>query len=418
MTVPSSSARRDAAALSVGTATSGLVAYAFVAIGTRLVGAEDFAPVSVLWSFWAVSAAAITFPVQHWIIRAVEATGSERAIWNALPRVWRMTGIASLVVLAIALSVSERLFGTSGWSFPAMTALLPACSVLMGINRGVLASRARFGSTAAAILGENLIRLLVVVAVGDRWASSGIGWALMAGFLVAAAFPGSFRGERHRDGTKTSLSLLGGLAGANAAAQTALTSGPIVLSLLGGSNSHVTMMFAVLAVLRAPYTVALGVTTRLTRPLTRLALADLATLRRWERRFLGFALAASVVAAFLGAIVIPPAVRLVFGIDPMLGGPGTIGVLTAASTLALASLVQMLVLLAKDRGRALSLSWVAGIAIGTGVLFTSGAPVLRVAVGFLAAETVAICLMAIASLRHHDDQELLRHASSSRHQDR
>ncbi len=36
---------------------------------------------SVLWTYWAFSGAALTFPVQHWIIRtvAVEGEGAVRA---------------------------------------------------------------------------------------------------------------------------------------------------------------------------------------------------------------------------------------------------------------------------------------------------------------------------------------------------
>jgi O-antigen/teichoic acid export membrane protein len=58
-------ASRDSGVLAVGSAISGLLAYAFFALATRSLGAERAAPVSVLWSFWAVAAAVLTFAVQH-----------------------------------------------------------------------------------------------------------------------------------------------------------------------------------------------------------------------------------------------------------------------------------------------------------------------------------------------------------------
>ena len=48
-------------------------------------GPEGFAPISVLWSIWAMSVAVITFPVQHWVIRTIETDGDESAVRTPLP---------------------------------------------------------------------------------------------------------------------------------------------------------------------------------------------------------------------------------------------------------------------------------------------------------------------------------------------
>ena len=64
---PVSASRRDARALAIGSAVSGLLAYLVFALTTRGLGAEQAGPVSVLWSYWAFAGAAFTFPIQHWV---------------------------------------------------------------------------------------------------------------------------------------------------------------------------------------------------------------------------------------------------------------------------------------------------------------------------------------------------------------
>lgn len=388
---PRRTARRDALVLSGATALSGLAAYAFVALGTRKVGAEDFAPVSILWTFWAVSAATFTFPVQHWIIRTMEASG-EPAVWATLPRIWRMTFLTSILIGGAATALSPRLFGVSGIAFPLMTALLPLASVLMGLNRGVLAGRSRFASTAGAILGENVIRVVMVLVVGSRWGAEGLGWSLMMGFAVAVFFPQSFIRRDGHSQPRQSVSLLGGLAGANAAAQVVLTAGPVVLSLLGGADRLVTELFAVLAVLRAPYTLMLGTSTRVTAPLTRLARSHDREAFLGAQRMLALAAVGVVLLSPVVALIVPTVAGAVFGLTISLSGL-VVTLLVVGSLLALFSLLQMLVLLADGRSRLLMASWGGALVLAGPMLVLPTDPVTRVAVAFAVAEVVAVTVM-------------------------
>ena len=50
-----SAAAAHAAALALGTVVAGVAAYGYIALGTRTYGAEDFAPIAVIWSGSAVS---------------------------------------------------------------------------------------------------------------------------------------------------------------------------------------------------------------------------------------------------------------------------------------------------------------------------------------------------------------------------
>ena len=79
-----SASRRDARALAIGSAVSGLLAYLVFALTTRGLGAEQAGPVSVLWSYWAFAGAAFTFPIQHWVAHSVTAHG-EVSVRRSVP---------------------------------------------------------------------------------------------------------------------------------------------------------------------------------------------------------------------------------------------------------------------------------------------------------------------------------------------
>lgn len=398
------SAGADAAWLTIGTALSALAVYVFLGIGTRAIGADGFAPVSVLWSLWAVSGAALTFPVQHWLIQSVESTGSEGAVWRALPRVYGVAGLAGVLAFGGSWLVATPLFGVHGVAFPIMAGLLPLASVAMGVNRGMMSARGEFRGTAMAILGENLIRVVAAFALGPRVDAVGFGWILMCGFLIAAAFPRSFRrrGEKAGGGS-ASISLLGGLTGANMASQTVLTIGPVLVSILGGAPTEVTAIFAVLALLRAPYTVALGASARLTAPLARhVATGDAASLRRGLITGVCAFASMSLVAGALAPVLLPAVVRAVFDVPDVLSKT-SLGMLAAGSVLALGNLLLMLALLAMQRSRSMMAAWGAAIVVGGVVLLVGDGPVTQVATAFALAEVVAMVGMvgSMGTLSRH-----------------
>ena len=104
---------RTAAALALGSAISGLLAYAVFVLITRGLGADAAAPVSVVWTYWAFAGAAFTFPLQHWITRSVVA-GREGAVRRAAPRVWLVVCAAALVLGGLAWLVRDDLFHRYG----------------------------------------------------------------------------------------------------------------------------------------------------------------------------------------------------------------------------------------------------------------------------------------------------------------
>lgn len=400
-TTPRLGAGRDAAWLALASLLSGGAAYVFVVTGTRSVGAEAFAPVSILWTVWAAAAAVLTFPVQHWVIRSITAEGSESGARGALRQIGLLTVALSAVTGLLAWLLGEPLFGSRQVIYPLLASAIPLGSVLMGLNRGVLAGRRRYGAAAVAITAENGIRAVAAIALAAVGAGpDAFGVALIGGFGVAVAFPSSFRlrGPAVDRGADSPLAFLGGIAGGSVIGQVVLTGGPVALALRGGSQEEVTALFAALAVLRAPYLVATGVATRATGWLTEAVVAGdegrLAMVWRWC--VVGGSVAAGA-AAGLGAVS-GPLLELVFGSGVALP-PSALAAAAAGSVLAVSSLVLTLVLVARNRPRSVVHAWGLGLLVASVVLLLPVDPLAGTVGAFASAELVAAALLARAA--HH-----------------
>lgn len=390
---------RDSSLLAFGSLLSGLAAYAFIAIGTRTVGSESFASVSVLWTLWAMSAAVFTFPVQHWVIRTIEADSGEGRVRSALPSLMTASLVVSLVLGVVSWMMRGPLFGDEGVAFPVLAAIVPLGTVFMGLNRGVLSARLRFRSTASAIAGENLIRAAAALVVTT---ATGLGLALIAGFAVGLFWPSSLRLETsgRRLIEPSPLAFLGGVASGSLIGQIVLTSGPLILALIGGSPTQITGLFSALALFRAPYIIAIGVTPRMTGWLTRIVLdSGQPAIRRITYRTLLICLVVAAIAAALGATFGPEALTLVFGQEVVLASTTT-AIVAVGSAIAVCTLFLTLLMLAAARTGLISTAWSGAAVVGVLLVLTGvGSPVDTVALGFLAAEAFALCAISVAAIR-------------------
>jgi hypothetical protein len=307
-------------------------------------------------------------------------------------------GVAAVEV-AVAATLTERLFGDHSWFWPVAVALLALGSAYLGLLRGVLAGSGRYHAAAVVIGGENLIRLVAgFAAVTLSDAALPLAAALLTGPLIGALWPGAHRvppapqgGVRVALVGYTGLSLL--------AAQVVLNGAPIVLPLVGGSEREITVVFTTLALLRAPYLMALALTVRATAPLTRLLTGGEAAR---ARRLVDGALAASVAAAgAAGALAVPlgpPLVALLFG-EGARPGAAEAGWLAAGAALALGGLALTVVLIAADSGRPLLAAWLSALAAAGIALAIPADPVSRVVAGFAAGEAAAVAVMWAAARR-------------------
>lgn len=390
---------RNPAALAAGSAVSGLLAYVFFALSTRTLGAEAAAPVSVLWTYWSFAAAALTFPLQHWIARSVAAHGGEGSVHDALRRVTALVGGVSLLVGLLAWFGRNALFHRDDAWFPLLVVVVTLGSGFIGVVRGGLSARGRFVSVAWALVAENALRCLAAVGliVADVDASLAFGACLAAGSLVGLLWPSSFRFSRHQETptTESALRFLSGASGGQLVGQAVLTGGPVALALAGGSAAQVTALFAGLALFRAPYTIAIGLVSALTGRLTRLVvLGRSASLRRFRLGTLAVTATALVLAALVGEAAGPWVVRTIFGDEVRLDRTACL-LVAIGSTFALANLVVTVSIMAQSRSAVIARSWVVGVLGGVATFaLVEGDALGQTCWAFVAAEAVAFVVLA------------------------
>lgn len=397
---------RDSAALAVGSVIAGLLAYAFFALATRTLGAHDAAPISVLWTYWSIAAAILTFTIQHWTIATMTRDGHEGTVARSLPRLSLGALALSVISASLAFVFRDSLFNDSGLTFPILIAVTTIGSFFLGFQRGVLSGRQRFAATAASLVLENLTRVVgaFVVAAADGGATA-FGFVMVAGPLTGLIWIRSLRLDRGPIDTSAMsnpFALASGTAVGSLLAQLVLTSAPVVLAVVGGAPADVTSLFVALAVWRAPYIVALGVAPQATTLMSRFV-------ARGQRRRVAqvhaliaiFVLAGSAIAVLIGLTILEPVLQLAFGsgieMDQWLLAELGIG-----TSLALGNLLLMLLLLAQRRSGLTSAAWGIAIVASTAWLAFSGQEVLpRVVAAFLAAQATAFMVLFLASWRSH-----------------
>jgi O-antigen/teichoic acid export membrane protein len=392
---------RDSGALAVGSAVSGLLAYVFFSIATRHLGPATAAPVSVLWTYWAVAAAVLTFPLQHWIAHTVALDEGEAGVRHAVGRVALVVLGCAAVAAGAAWVGRDPLFHRDDLAFPALVAAVTVGSGFVGYVRGVMSARERFAVVAAVTAGENALRCVIaaVLALAGVDSPGAFGLALVAGQAVGLCLPSALR--LHRTGAphdgESPFAFFGGVGGGSLVAQVVLTGGPVVLALRGGSAAAVTALFVTMALFRAPYTFSLGVVAQVTGRLTHLVATGRGDLLRRIRAGL---VAAAVVTAGLGALlglaVGPWLVRLVFG-DAVHVEAETAAGVAAGSAFAVANLLTTLTLIARRRSGQVLRSWLAAAAVGLVALALAPLhPTGDTVLAFAVAEAAAFALMVRA----------------------
>jgi O-antigen/teichoic acid export membrane protein len=393
--------RRSTGFLAVASAVNGLLAYVFFAVATRSLGAETTAPVSVLWTYWSFAAAALTFPLQHWITHSVTAHGGEGQVRSGLPRMAGVMLVVSAAAGLVAWLLREPLFRRDDAWFPLLVGLLTFGSAYIGVVRGALSARGQFVGLGWALMGENGVRVVGVAALALAGVQDPVlyGLVLVGGQLVGLAWPTALVFSRgvDRPPTGSPLAFLGGASAAQVLGQTVLTGAPVLLALRSGAPAQVTALFAGLAVFRAPYTLALGVVPQLTGRLTLLASrGDAPALRRVRNLTAVVTLVGLLPVGLLAAWLGPPVLRLVFGDDVVLEAPAVV-LVAVGSAVAVANLVLTVLAMAHGRPATVVRAWLLGVvAAALAFLALDVAELERTATAFLVAEAVAFLALLVA----------------------
>ncbi len=376
---------------------TGLFAYVYIGLGTREYGADEFSGVAQLWTIWFFGASVLTFPLQHWVIQRLRTDGHGGAVRAVLPSLTAITlGIGSVVAL-VSLALDDDLFGDDALVYPLVAALVVVGSAAMGVLRGGLAGRSRFVATGTAIGTENGARAALGALFIALGASVGTyGAAIALGFLTLFIWPSALRFDGPSTGHVSPFAFLGNIAGGTVIAQSILTGGPVVVSLAGGTRDEVTSLFAALALFRAPYIIAIGLSIRVTAALTDLAVAGRsAVLDRVRRRTMAAAFGLMALGGAGAWLLGRDVLRLIFGDEIDLTRLECAG-LAVGSVAALATLALTLVQMTGTTGRRVLQAWVIALVVGAvSMVAVPLDPLPRVVVAFLASELTAFAFMAV-----------------------
>lgn len=383
----------------IGTLVSAAAAYAFQLVAGRALGPERFAPITVLWTIQFLVFTTVFLPMEQLTIRRLAAAEPESA-----PRRLFMVAIVAAVAVSAAfgaLTLDRLLDGRP--VYLAVIVVLIATYGGFALARGALAGRRRFDGYGWATMAESVVRLGVAAGLIALGAGViGVAWSLIPGALVVY-FWHPFRGATRNGETVQATgagATLATFVTANAASQTVVAAGPLVVGALGAGAKEVSIFFETFLLFRAPLTVAYSLVARVLPPFTRMAESEgRPALARWALR-VGIAAAIFAGVGFVvGEVIGPNLVAIFLGSeyrpDALLAAYAIAGVVIATTAL----FVQQMLIALRATG-SLAVAWFGGLAAAAIVVaVTTGEASDRVGLAFMVGEAVALSLIVVAVVR-------------------
>lgn len=386
----------------MGSLVSGVGAYLFQIVGTRSLGEEAYAPISVLWTMQYLILSIALISVEANLTRAVTlAEGARGTVGRHTRAVTAWILVTAALVGATSFAFREPLFGGLA-EMAAVAALLVISYGVFVTLRGWLAGVGRFRSYGIVTAGESVARLLATIVIVAVVATpTSIAWVMPLGPLVVfawwlrerrkpvveeptAASPPPVEASTSRFLAATTL--------ANASSQILLAAGPLVLIPLGARAAEVSVFFVTVTASRAPLGFALGgVLSRVLPPLTRMAhRGEWAPLRRIAVRLGAGTLVLAAAGAAITWLVGPPVIALFFG--AAFRPQGWFAAVAAATVLlACGALLLNQILIGMQAESRLVVPWLASLALGAAMVAAlPGTPTFRVAIAFMTGELVAL----------------------------
>lgn len=401
MTARADSYGRGARVLSIGIASTGLFTFAYFAVASHVLGADDYGAISLLWSVLFVVLSVIYRPVEQLLARTIAARRAQgRRGGHPLrtPATIQLGFAAAFVVVALALRATiEDAFGSETLYWVMVVATVAYAASYFA--RGWFAGHQWFGLYGGLVLFESVSRFCFPLAVaaglagGQTAVALGIAAAPVASLLVLpwalGREEGAGEGGREPMALREGGGFALGVAGIQLAEQTLLNAAVVIVAAKAGS-AVAGVVFSALLIVRAPLQLFQAVQTSL---LPHLAGGGDAA-RAIRVTLLAIAGFAGAVALALLAIG-PWAMDLLFG-DLHDYGRGGLALLAVAMGLHLAAGTLNQALLAAGRaGRAAACWLLAAVAFAA---FVALGPVddllLRTEVAYLGAAALLLGLLA------------------------
>ncbi len=392
--------RVGTATMLAGTAVSALSVLGFQIIAGRSLGTEAFAPIGVLWTLSFVLYTVLMIPVEQFITRRLVIAGGARHAFVSdryVPVV--ILGGAWVLGVAFVLVTLDRFFEGEA-VFVAIAAVVFFSRGLLAVGRGLLAGRRRYTAYGGTLFAEGLalLAIAVIVAIVEPSAAAFAAAMAISPFVIVAFRPLVGVGEAAEPfvGDET-VPFLAYLILATAASQIVIAGGPIVVGLIGGTATAVSIVFVTFTLFRGPVTSAYNLVARVLPDFTDLSVqGDEAALDSWRHRIsiagLGLAAVVAVVAYFIG----PALVRAFYGGD--FAPSGTVAALAGAGVGAgLGALFVGQIYIASGRTKRLAAGWLPGLILaGVALLVVDTDPITKVAVGLAVGETAALLILGFA----------------------
>lgn len=397
--------REDGTAYIVaGSAVAGLAAYAYQILGGRTLGAHDFAPVSVLLTIHFLTFIVVLLPVEQLVVRRLTLDRTS----GGLPANALWLGIATVGAATVFAWLGVHHWLNGDYRFVGFVALTVGAHLWFAAARGHLAGWRRFRAYGTSSALASVIRLVIAVGITIVHPSaSGFAVALIVGtFAVAAWRP--FRPvpvdrpelDEEARANLDERGLLWGLVLAAAASQALLLSGPLLVGILGGSPTEISIAFAAFTLGRAPLVFGYNLLARVLPPFTVMAArGERDELRAWARGMAWAGVGLGMVGGVLGWLLGPWAVELAYGAGFVTSrfdaAVISVGVVFAGSGLFVGQ-----ILVARGQSARLGVAWLCGLAAAAAaVVATPGlSPMARVSLAFTAGAIVALGALVAGAL--------------------
>jgi O-antigen/teichoic acid export membrane protein len=389
----------------VGTLVAAVAAYLFQLVAGRALGPTEFAPITVLWTVQFLVFTTVFIPMEQLTIRRLNLDTTHAAPWRLFLVV---IGVSMAGAVAFTALTLDRLFDGEALYLLTVAALIAAYG-WFALGRGFLAGRRRFREYGLSTFAESVLRLVLAIGLLAAGVGAlGLGWTLVAGALVVFLWR-PFRGEREREagaareqGTGAALATF---ISANAASQTIVAAGPLVVGALGAPAAEVSVFFETFLLFRAPLTVAYNLVSRVLPPFTRFVeRGALHVVRRWAVRLAAAAAVTAALGYVVGRAVGPALVEFLLG-DEFRPGAALAAVAASGVVLATVALFVQQMLIAMRATTRLAVAWIAGlVAAAVMIALTDGSASLRVGRAFLTGEIVAFAglVVGVLTIRRRD----------------
>jgi O-antigen/teichoic acid export membrane protein len=395
-------------AVGAGLLVAGLSAYGFLSLASRSLGAEAFAPLSLLWFTTFILAPGFFLPVEQEVGRAL---AHRRALGQGSLPVVRKAGALSLGLVAVigggilvlAPLLAEHLFDDS-YALVLCLLLSFVAYAAAHFTRGVLSGSGRFGPYGIVMGTEGVVRVsaaavLVMAGVDAVWA-----FGLLVGLPPFVAIAAGMRGQRHllQEGPPSSWSELtpnlGWLLLGSAMAAALVNAGPLAANLLAQDDQQdlVANFAAGVLIARVPLFLFQAVQAALLPKLARLAAQhQFDEFRRGFRMLLVAVLGVGSLGVLAAFLVGPWAVEVFFDAEL---SRRTLTLLALSSALYMVAVALAQALIALQAHARVALGWTIAMAsfVIVTVLDRTDDVLLRVELALVAGSVAALAVFGLS----------------------